>query len=141
MKNNRNKWVHIRVSQQEHLAWHTLAHDHNLSLADYIRQLLGDNKPSRRSTKLRSRTCQQADPALLRAVARIGNNCNQIARWSNTHKSAAEALQVCTHLIFIQRQLADLLKQSIPSNETSGLTGKPSESEANDALIGLSNAD
>lgn len=127
MKNNRNKWVHIRVSQQEHLAWHTLAHDHNLSLADYIRQLLGDNKPTRRPTRRRSRTCHQVDPELLRAIARIGNNCNQLARWCNTYKRATEAVQVCAQLVIVQRQLAGLLKQQGISNKSNERASQSSE--------------
>ena len=37
-----------------------------------------------------------------RQVARIGNNLNQIARWANTHRSEAEAVEVIAHLVAIE---------------------------------------
>ena len=43
-----------------------------------------------------------------RQVGRIGNNLNQIARWANTHSSAAEAVEVVGHLAAIERALAAL---------------------------------
>ena len=38
------------------------------------------------------------DPELVQQVARFGANLNQVARWANTHKAAAEAVQVLAHL-------------------------------------------
>ncbi len=35
-----------------------------------------------------------APSARTRQLARIGSNLNQIARWANTHKSAAEAVEI-----------------------------------------------
>ena len=43
-----------------------------------------------------------------RQVARIGNNLNQIARWANANKAAAEAVEVVAHLIAIERALMAL---------------------------------
>ena len=37
--------------------------------------------------------------------ARIGNNLNQVARWVNTHGSAAEVVAVIAHLVTIERAL------------------------------------
>ena len=44
-----------------------------------------------------------------RQAARIGSNLNQIARWANTHKSAAEAVEVVAHLAALERELGELL--------------------------------
>jgi len=41
-------------------------------------------------------------------IARIGSNLNQIARWCNTHKSAADAVQVIAHLQAISQELKNL---------------------------------
>ena len=41
----------------------------------------------------------------IRQVARIGNNLNQLARWANTHKTAAEAITVIAHLVSFERSL------------------------------------
>ena len=43
-----------------------------------------------------------------REVARIGANLNQIARWANTFKANAEALEVIAHLVAIERALDTL---------------------------------
>ena len=40
-----------------------------------------------------------------RQIARIGNNLNQLARWANTHASAAEAVSVIAHLVSFERSL------------------------------------
>ncbi len=40
-----------------------------------------------------------------RQIARIGNNLNQLARWANTHASAAEAVSVTAHLVSFERSL------------------------------------
>ena len=36
---------------------------------------------------------------------RRGSNLNQIARWANTYKDAAEAVEVIAHLAAIKREL------------------------------------
>ncbi|WP_092810079.1 MobC family plasmid mobilization relaxosome protein [Roseivivax marinus] len=62
----------------------------------------------------RPRPVPKADPALLRAVSRIGGNLNQVARWLNTaarsgRMSEIEAVDVAARLVIIERQLDDLL--------------------------------
>ena len=49
-----------------------------------------------------------------RELARIGSNLNQIARWANTHKENAEALEVVTHLVAIERALDTLTVEGEP---------------------------
>ena len=49
-----------------------------------------------------------------RQVSRIGNNLNQVDRWANTHKTAAEAVEVIAHLITIERALAALKPDGNP---------------------------
>jgi len=41
----------------------------------------------------------------VRQLARIGANLNQVARWANTYKSQAEALQVLAALFSLEREL------------------------------------
>ncbi len=41
-------------------------------------------------------------------IAKIGNNLNQIARWANTYKSTADAVEVVTHLVAIEQALLAL---------------------------------
>jgi hypothetical protein len=44
----------------------------------------------------------------IRQLARIGNNLNQIARWANTYKSAADSSEVVSHLVAIELALSSL---------------------------------
>ena len=46
----------------------------------------------------------------VREIARIGSNLNQIARWANTYKDAAEAVEVVAHLAAIERTLDEFEK-------------------------------
>ena len=43
-----------------------------------------------------------------RELARTGANLNQIARWANTFKANAEAVEIVVHLVAIERALAAL---------------------------------
>ena len=40
-----------------------------------------------------------------RQIARIDNNLNQLARWANIHKAAAEAVAVIANLVSFERSL------------------------------------
>ena len=48
---------------------------------------------------------QAAEKERIRQLARIGSNMNQIARWANTYKKRAEAVEVITRLIVLERKL------------------------------------
>ena len=45
-----------------------------------------------------------------RQIARIGNNLNQLARWANTHKTAAEAVAVIANLVSFERSLLSVAR-------------------------------
>ena len=94
-------WVKIRSSDAERAAWHTKARAAGLSLSDLVRRSVG-----------RVRTWTVAHTELererTRELARIGSNLNQIARWANTYREAADALEVVAHLAAIERALEAL---------------------------------
>ena len=94
-------WVKIRSSDAERAEWHAKARAAGLSLSDLVRRSVG-----------RVRTWTVAHTEIererTRELARIGSNLNQIARWANTHKEDAEALQVVAHLVAIERALEAL---------------------------------
>ena len=94
-------WVKIRSSDRERAAWHAKARAAGLSLSDLVRRSVG-----------RVRTWTVAHTELERArtreLARIGSNLNQIARWANTYREAADALEVVAHLAAIERALEAL---------------------------------
>lgn len=104
----REKWVHVKLSLAERSAWQSAAAAAGVTLADLIRQRMGDAAQAHRqpTTRKRRMKAPAADPALLAAIARAGNNLNQIARWANSHKSAAEAVQVIAALVSIDQYLS-----------------------------------
>lgn len=65
--------------------------------------LAGVKKPTRR------RSYPEADPALLREIARIGNNVNQIARWCNTHQAGIARVELLAQLAALEKAFLSLL--------------------------------
>jgi hypothetical protein len=93
----RSLWLKLRVTREEKTAFEFAATEADLSLSDFVRQrLLG--------VRLR-RTAEERET--VRHLARIGANLNQLARWANTHKSQAEALEVILCLEQLRADLAD----------------------------------
>ena len=57
-----------------------------------------------------------ADPALLRQLAAIGNNVNQIARWCNEHQPS-DSVSVSAALVAISRELNELKHNHARQNQ------------------------
>ncbi len=62
----------------------------------------------------RRKPIPRVDPQLILAVARIGGNLNQLARWINKsvksgHSSGIDAVKVATQLVALERQLAQII--------------------------------
>nr|CRY96120.1 hypothetical protein [uncultured prokaryote] len=97
--------IEIRIVDEAKEAWEGKAADAGLSLSDLIRHAVEGTEPMKRNRV-------DVDPVLLRQLAQIGNNLNQLARWANRDKRKVEALAVIARLIEIDRELSDL-RQSI----------------------------
>ena len=106
----RSKWVHVKISESEKESWQSLAEADDLTLSDLIRQHMGAAQMVHREP-VKKRRVKRVDPALIRELAKIGNNLNQISRWANTYKSDAEAMAVLRALLSVERQLADIPTQ------------------------------
>ena len=93
--------IKIRLSKQEKLHWQEKAAYAGISLSTLIRQAMS-----------RTRTWTAGDRTLIqeqtRQIIRIGNNLNQIAKWANTYKSTAEAIEVIECLRTIEQALNQL---------------------------------
>ncbi len=99
MTEKRNKIIKIRCTESEYSD--LKSRSKKPRLAEWMREHCLDVKPPR------SRTMPDVDPALLRQLAGLGNNLNQIARAVNTKDwGAVERVQIVAHLAAIQRQLA-----------------------------------
>ncbi len=93
-KQKREKSIKIRVAESELLAMRERCD--RPQLADWLRDLaLGETK---------RRPVPKADPELLRQLAAIGNNLNQLARWVNSTKPAS-AVECSAALIALGREL------------------------------------
>ena len=102
----RERVIKIRVTAEELVRLKGLSGDERL--AEWMRsKCLGNDKAAGR----RRTPVPKADPALLRQIAGIGNNLNQLARWANRDKSKVEALAVIARLIDIDREVAALRLQ------------------------------
>lgn len=96
--------VKLRVSEEEKMQWQLLAESQKVSLADLIRIQLGNAETVDRQPKKR-RVGRKADPLLLANIGRVGSNLNQIARWANRFKDAAEASEIMLALVAIEKLL------------------------------------
>ena len=104
----RDVWVKIRASEAERAEWHAKARSAGLTLSDLVRRSVGRVRPwtVAHAEVERERT---------RELARIGANLNQIARWANTFKANAEAVEIVAHLVAIERALAALAPVGAPT--------------------------
>ncbi len=94
-------WIKVRASNAERTRWQELATVRGVSLSELIRSRLdGTRLRSRREPPLVS-------PDLLRELARIGNNLNQLARAAN-RREPVTATALLARLIEIDRELAGL---------------------------------
>ena len=100
-KVQRTNTVAVRLTDSEKLDWDLKAHSAGLSISQLVREAMG-----------RVRITNVSDRALqierTRQIAKIGNNLNQIARWVNSYKTTADAVEVVTHLVAIEQALLAL---------------------------------
>ena len=106
-----NASIRIRMSPKEKLEWQEKAAYAGVSLSNLVRQAMK-----------RTHTWTVVDRSLIKEqiqqISRIGNNLNQIAKWANTYKSTAEAIEVIAALRAIEQKLNSLPTQppsSFPS--------------------------
>lgn len=96
--------IELRLSAFEKEVWEAKAAAMGVSVSNLIRNSVD-------GTTVKRRKRADVDPALLRQLAQIGNNLNQLARWANRDKSKVEAMAVIARLIDIDREVAALRSQ------------------------------
>ena len=94
-KERRRAWIKMRVTPDEKKLIESKASAQGQTVTDFLRQRALDYR-LRQSPLEKER---------IRQLARIGSNMNQIARWANTYKKRAEAVEVITRLILLDREL------------------------------------
>lgn len=95
-------WIKIRVTAEQRDAWYEKARTKGVTFSELVRQSLDGVRVQKR-TQLR-----RVDPDLLRQLARLGNNLNQLARWANRDQVRVHRPELMGRLIEIDRELAAL---------------------------------
>ena len=93
--------IEIRTTSEEKQRWQAIAENKGVSLSELVRSALGGQRLRKR------REPPRVDPDLLRELARMGNNLNQLARATNRRKPVP-ATALLVRLIEIDRELSAL---------------------------------
>ena len=112
MLEKKDTYIKIRLTKAEKQEWQEKAVKAGLSLSNLIRQAM-----------VRTQTWTAPDRGLIskqtREISRLGNNLNQIAKWANTYKSTAEAIEIIECLREIENKLEVISSfPSAPPSET-----------------------
>ena len=99
--------VAVRLTPDESADWRAKAAAAGVPLSALIRRAMA-------RTRTWTARAAEVERERTRQVSRIGNNLNQIARWANTHKGAAEAVEVVARLVAVERALAALARFESP---------------------------
>ena len=103
-------WVKTRVNGVERSRYRAMAKAENMRLSDLIRMKMDQPTVGRRRLKV-----ERPNPALVRQLAAMGNNLNQLARAVNKHGLRPDdASMVLTYLAGIQDELRQLRHGSKP---------------------------
>lgn len=92
--------LQVRISDDDYSALQTLAESADISMSALVRDHIG-------KIYVRNRSDERERIVMLN---RINANLNMIARWVNTHKSAASAVEVVSHLVAIERHIQEMAR-------------------------------
>lgn len=116
-KQSRDVWIKIRATPAERDKWQAMARTADLPLSDLLRQRMEQPMvaaPRRRQRRLRT----ESDPVMLRQLAAIGNNLNQIARVVNsTGLKPTDTALLLSYLAGMQDELRLIREPEKPEPE------------------------
>ncbi len=110
MPERRTAVVTVRLTPGESADWRAKAKAAGVPLSALIRRAMA-------RTRTWTARAAEVERERTRQVSRIGNNLNQIAKWANTHKGAAEAVEVLARLVAIERALTTLARFKSPDSD------------------------
>lgn len=105
--NPRSKVLKIRLTQSEFESFQQAASDVDLPMSDLARTMICGVKPE--TERRRRFVFHPVDPALVRQVAAIGNNLNQLCGWVNSKSETVPASAILARLIAVERALSDVV--------------------------------
>jgi len=124
--------VEVRTTPTDKARWQALAESRGVSLSELVRAALDGQRPRQPSRAHLRRAPPPVEPALLRELARIGNNLNQLARAAN-RQGPVPAAALLVRLIEIDRELAALRRaHERPAEE------QPAEGQAGAGVVSSS---
>ncbi|MBE0184895.1 ribbon-helix-helix protein, CopG family [Bacillus sp. seq1] len=94
--------LQVRLSDEEHAQLQQLATDAGMTMSELVRDHIG-------RIRVRNRQDERQRVAMLN---RINANLNMIARWVNTWRGGAPAVEVVSHLMAIERAVLDLTREN-----------------------------
>lgn len=109
------KRLNVKLTQAEHEDVLRLKSDFGITVSDMVRRALSDHVQQKYGSSIKAKNRPvdtkkkpvikyvAADPELVRNIALIGNNLNQIATWVNTYKSEIDAVKVNAALLQIRK--------------------------------------
>lgn len=109
----------FRLPEQIAQSWRRQAESSGASLSDWVRskvdteQTTGIAAPAKMPKR---RNYTPVDPELLRQIAMIGNNLNQIARSVNSNELSMTGIQIIASLSSIRQELTTLIDREEPQN-------------------------
>ena len=114
-KAQRDVIVKIRMTEAEKTQLKEVAKRERTTLARLIREaVLQEAKDRHKNVTYKQVIVHAADPALVREVARIGNNINQIARTLNTlNKNGALTRSEVLESLITQKTISDHLQNLV----------------------------
>lgn len=90
--------INIKITDKDKSVIKKKAHDADLTVSEFMRRCAMNKDIAHRVDIAYERD-------RLRTLNNASNNINQIAKWCNTYKSNADAIEVIKHLISIDRAL------------------------------------
>lgn len=99
--------LNVKLDPVQHAQVVRLSAETGLSISDLVRDGLALKLTNR--SPIRKRLTRAADPVLVAQFGKIGSNLNQLARWVNTEKSGADAVQILAELVRIREYMAGLI--------------------------------
>ena len=101
--------ISVRIDRAGLTHWKAQAHASDMTIGEWARIMIQGNQ--KELPAIRRPPPPAADPKLLAAVGRYGNNLNQLARAANRHKLPGQR-ELLARLIDIDRKLDELLRHA-----------------------------
>lgn len=103
----RDHFIKVRATESEFADFRARANEAGMTVSDLVRFRLTGYRVRQTST----------DRDRLRELSRIGSNINQLARWANSRKAAAPALEIVLWLGRLIDAINHIAKEEEPGHD------------------------